>query len=52
MKNNQLTAVVYCRVSTEKETQSSSLERQQEELVRYASEQGYEVKGVFNSLQQ
>ena len=47
MKNNQLTAVVYCRVSTEKETQSSSLERQQEELVRYASEQGYEVKGVF-----
>ncbi|WP_249660072.1 YneB family resolvase-like protein [Lysinibacillus fusiformis] len=47
MKNNQMTAVVYCRVSTEKETQSSSLERQQEELVRYAKEQGYEVKGVF-----
>ncbi|MCT6816348.1 MAG: recombinase family protein [Lysinibacillus fusiformis] len=47
MKNNQMTAVVYCRVSTEKETQSSSLERQQEELVGYAKEQGYEVKGVF-----
>ncbi|WP_341302046.1 recombinase family protein [Lysinibacillus sp. FSL H8-0500] len=47
MRNNQLTAVVYCRVSTEKETQSSSLERQQEELQRYAKEQGYEVKGVF-----
>lgn len=47
MINNQLSAVVYCRVSTEKETQSSSLERQQEELLRYAREQGYAVKGVF-----
>ncbi|MFJ8098786.1 YneB family resolvase-like protein [Lysinibacillus sp. NPDC096212] len=47
MMMNQQSAVVYCRVSTEKETQSSSLERQQEELMRYAKEQGYEVMRVF-----
>ncbi len=47
MMNNHQSAVVYCRVSTEKETQSSSLERQEEELVRYAQQQGYEVKCVF-----
>lgn len=40
-------AVVYCRVSTEKETQSSSLERQEEELTNYAKQQGYTVQGVF-----
>jgi len=43
----QQTAVIYCRVSTDKETQSSSLERQQEELLRYAKEQNYEVKCIF-----
>ncbi len=47
MMNNHQSAVVYCRVSTEKETQSSSLERQEEELVHYAHQQGYDVKGVF-----
>ncbi|MCL1698091.1 MULTISPECIES: recombinase family protein [unclassified Lysinibacillus] len=47
MINNQQSAVVYCRVSTEKETQHSSLERQQDELMRYAKEQGYVVKHVF-----
>ncbi|MEK5333691.1 MULTISPECIES: YneB family resolvase-like protein [unclassified Lysinibacillus] len=47
MMNKQRTAVIYCRVSTEKETQSSSLERQQEELLRYAKEQNYDVKNVF-----
>ncbi|WP_369436412.1 YneB family resolvase-like protein [Lysinibacillus fusiformis] len=45
--NNHQSAVVYCRVSTEKETQSSSLERQEEELVHYAHQQGYDVKSVF-----
>ncbi|WP_339263004.1 recombinase family protein [Lysinibacillus sp. FSL K6-3209] len=45
--NKKRTAVLYCRVSTEKETQSSSLERQQEELLRYAKEQNYEVIQVF-----
>lgn len=43
----QRTAVIYCRVSTDKETQSSSLERQEEELLRYAKEQNYEVKCIF-----
>ncbi|MGN4126032.1 recombinase family protein [Lysinibacillus sphaericus] len=47
MMNKNQSAVVYCRVSTEKETQSSSLERQAEELVHYAHQQGYEVKDVF-----
>lgn len=47
MMNKKRTAVLYCRVSTEKETQSSSLERQQEELLRYAKEQNYEVIQVF-----
>lgn len=40
-------AVVYCRVSTEKETQMSSLARQQEELVTYATRQGYQVDHVY-----
>lgn len=43
----QQTAVIYCRVSTEKETQSSSLERQQEELQYYAEQQNYLVQAVF-----
>ena len=47
MKEKTQLAVVYCRVSTEKETQSSSLERQEEELTSYARQQGYQVKGVF-----
>ncbi|MFJ8065205.1 recombinase family protein [Psychrobacillus sp. NPDC096426] len=40
-------AVIYCRVSTEKETQESSLTRQQEELMEFAQSQGYEVSEVF-----
>jgi len=40
-------AVIYCRVSTEKETQASSLERQQEELEGYAEQQSYSVKAIF-----
>jgi len=47
MMTKQRTAVIYCRVSTDKETQSSSLERQEEELLRYAKEQNYEVKCIF-----
>jgi len=47
MINKQQSAVIYCRVSTEKETQSSSLERQQEELTHYAKVQGYNIKGIF-----
>ncbi|GGA25146.1 YneB family resolvase-like protein [Psychrobacillus lasiicapitis] len=40
-------AVIYCRVSTEKETQESSLARQEEELIEFAHAQGYEVCEVF-----
>lgn len=40
-------AVLYCRVSTEKETQETSLVRQEEELSSFAQMQGYEVEGIF-----
>ncbi|CAM3709057.1 recombinase family protein [Mesobacillus zeae] len=36
-------AVIYCRVSTTKETQESSLERQEEELSALAASYGFEV---------
>ncbi|SHF53726.1 YneB family resolvase-like protein [Ornithinibacillus halophilus] len=59
-------AVIYCRVSTDKETQETSLKRQQEELLRLANEQnitiikqiseqksGYDIErdGVFEMLE-
>lgn len=40
-------AVAYCRVSTEKETQDQSLERQKIELAAYAKEKGYQLNAVF-----
>lgn len=40
-------ALIYCRVSTTKETQESSLERQEEELMKFAFEQSYLVDQVF-----
>lgn len=45
MKKN---ALVYCRVSTTKDTQESSLERQEEELLKFAFEQGFIVDQVFS----
>ncbi|WP_050614883.1 YneB family resolvase-like protein [Bacillus testis] len=36
-------AIIYCRVSTDKETQASSLERQEQELTSMADELSYEV---------
>ena len=47
MSKQNMTAVLYCRVSTEKETQASSLERQQEELEQYAIKEGYRVEASF-----
>ncbi|CEA04681.1 hypothetical protein BN1050_02085 [Metalysinibacillus saudimassiliensis] len=44
MKN---AAVIYCRVSTTKETQQSSLVRQQQELEVFAKQQGYTVAARF-----
>ncbi|UTE75524.1 recombinase family protein [Rossellomorea sp. KS-H15a] len=40
-------AVIYCRVSTKKNTQETSLERQEEELVKLANEHHYEVSAVI-----
>ncbi|MGG4012512.1 YneB family resolvase-like protein [Bacillus smithii] len=39
--------MIYCRVSTTKETQETSLERQEEELRRLASEFGFELAAVI-----
>lgn len=43
--------VIYCRVSTEKDTQEQSLVRQQEELEALAAELSYECIGVFTDRQ-
>ncbi|WP_419961866.1 YneB family resolvase-like protein [Psychrobacillus sp. BM2] len=40
-------SVIYCRVSTEKETQETSLLRQEEELLEFAKLNNYEVEKVF-----
>lgn len=40
-------AVIYCRVSTEKDTQETSLKRQEEELRKYAEVLDYHVSAVF-----
>ncbi|MER2126961.1 recombinase family protein [Solibacillus sp.] len=44
---NQTKAVLYCRVSTEKDTQETSLVRQEEELKRYAKSLGYAELSVY-----
>ena len=40
-------AVIYCRVSTTKETQETSLARQEEELLRLASSYGFEIARII-----
>ena len=47
----QSKAVIYCRVSTEKDTQETSLVRQQEELTKYARSLGYGDLAVFKDQQ-
>lgn len=42
------TCVIYCRVSTEKETQEDSLTRQAEELEKMAAQQKLTVKEIFS----
>ncbi|RKQ18027.1 YneB family resolvase-like protein [Ureibacillus endophyticus] len=44
-------AVIYTRVSTEKNTQETSLKRQQEELSRYAEQMGYRVLATYQDQQ-
>ncbi|PPA71967.1 YneB family resolvase-like protein [Jeotgalibacillus proteolyticus] len=39
--------IIYCRVSTEKEAQETSLKRQEEELLELASRSGYTVKEII-----
>lgn len=48
---NNKKCVIYCRVSTEKETQEQSLVRQQEELEQLAVELSYECAGIFTDRQ-
>ncbi|MBM7716634.1 recombinase family protein [Siminovitchia sp. FSL H7-0308] len=40
-------AIIYCRVSTNKHTQETSLERQQEELVQAAKMWGFDVSDII-----
>ena len=49
--SNEKNAVIYCRVSTEKQTQESSLARQEEELIVYANKLGFTVVAVYKDQQ-
>jgi DNA invertase Pin-like site-specific DNA recombinase len=40
-------AIIYCRVSTNKETQESSLQRQEEELIQLAAQNQFEVVSII-----
>lgn len=40
-------SVIYCRVSTEKEAQETSLKRQEEELLEFAKQNHFDVAEVF-----
>lgn len=42
-----MNAIIYCRVSTKKDTQETSLERQEEELTKLAREYGMQVSSVI-----
>ena len=44
---NKNSCVLYCRVSTEKDTQEASLSRQEEELTKLAGELGLEIRQTF-----
>jgi DNA invertase Pin-like site-specific DNA recombinase len=40
-------AIIYCRVSTNKETQETSLKRQEEELILLAGQYGFEIDTII-----
>jgi DNA invertase Pin-like site-specific DNA recombinase len=42
-----MNAIIYCRVSTTKETQETSLERQEEELLLLAERNGFDVLSII-----
>ncbi len=43
----KLNAIIYCRVSTTKNTQESSLARQEEELTQLANKHGYNIYTII-----
>jgi len=43
-----MNAIIYCRVSTNKEIQETSLERQRHELIQLAKQYGFEVKKIID----
>ncbi len=47
MGNKGIRAAIYCRVSTEKEAQETSLARQEEELLSLAQRHGFEKAAVY-----
>ena len=49
--SNKKNAVIYCRVSTEKQTQETSLARQEEELIAYANKLGFTVEAIYKDQQ-
>jgi DNA invertase Pin-like site-specific DNA recombinase len=49
--SNEKNAVIYCRVSTEKQTQETSLARQEEELIAYANKLGFTVAYIYKDQQ-
>ncbi|MEH7413969.1 recombinase family protein [Neobacillus drentensis] len=40
-------AIIYCRVSTNKETQETSLKRQEEELIQLANQYGFVIDSII-----
>lgn len=47
MRETENNCVLYCRVSTEKDTQETSLSRQEEELTKLAMELGLTISEIF-----
>ena len=44
-------AIIYCRVSTEKEAQETSIKRQQEELQLFANKYNFEIINIIEEKQ-
>ncbi|GAA0496223.1 recombinase family protein [Salinibacillus aidingensis] len=44
-------AVIYCRVSTDKEEQTTSIKRQKEELIQLANQSHYEIADIIEEKQ-
>jgi DNA invertase Pin-like site-specific DNA recombinase len=44
---NRVNAILYCRVSTNKNTQETSLHRQEEELIQLAKDKGFQIVEII-----